>query len=288
MYRYWTIPLLCSLLWLAGCDRQSTSPEEAETQATDAADAADTAALDSPVIARVNGTPIYAATLETYRQVRRASATDQAAQQKLLDDLISLTLLKQQARKSGLTDDPALQAALHLERVNTVASAMAREYSEQHPVTDAQAKERYQTMVSRTGGKEYLLRHIALPTKAQVDQILKELAQGAAFKKIADQYAEKYPGLAAAKPDWVTVEHLPAPLAEAVQATPTGNYSKQAVETRRGWYLLKVLDTRPFTPPPFEKLKPGIMAALEREQLDGFVESLRRQAVIEIEAAGGN
>ena len=73
-----------------------------------------------------------------------------------------------------------------------------------------------------------------------------------------------------------------APFSEAVVKLEKGKYTKTPVQTQFGWHIILREDARAQTPPPLEAVKEQLMPYLQRKKVQNMVETLRKQAKVEI------
>ena len=73
-----------------------------------------------------------------------------------------------------------------------------------------------------------------------------------------------------------------APFSEAVVTLEKGKYTKTPVKTQFGWHVILREDSRAQTPPPLEAVKEQLMPYLQRKKVQNMVETLRKQAKVEI------
>lgn len=72
------------------------------------------------------------------------------------------------------------------------------------------------------------------------------------------------------------------PFAKAVDALQPGEIGDDPVETRFGWHILKLEDTRQAPAPTFEQLRPEIEDQVRREAVNNMITELREGATVEI------
>jgi peptidyl-prolyl cis-trans isomerase C len=110
------------------------------------------AGLGSARIAVVNGRAVPESVLRIYvltterRNLDELSAEDR---ERVINDLIGLELLAQQAEKDGLTSSRTLAAQVELQRLRMIANAMATDYVEKNPPTDADIQAIYDENLER-------------------------------------------------------------------------------------------------------------------------------------------
>ena len=98
------------------------------------------ASLGSARVAVVNGQPVAESVLRMYALTTERKNLEEMSpedRERVLDDLIGLQLLAQQATKDGLTSSRTLAAQVELQRLRLVANAMATDYIEKNPPSDA-------------------------------------------------------------------------------------------------------------------------------------------------------
>ena len=69
---------------------------------------------------------------------------------------------------------------------------------------------------------------------------------------------------------------------KAVLAMKDNEYTKQPVQTQFGWHIILRTGQREGTPPTFEEVKPSIVATLEQEHIQKYINELRKGAKVEI------
>ena len=87
--------------------------------------------LGSAQVAVVNGEPVLESVLRIYVLATERKNLDELSpedRERVLNDLIGLQLLAQQAEKDGLTSSRTLAAQLELQRLRLVANATATDY----------------------------------------------------------------------------------------------------------------------------------------------------------------
>src|SRR5215203_2782717 len=111
-------PFAVTLLAICACTRQGSDASNAE-------------ALGAARVALVNEQPVPESVLRIYAlATERKNLEDLSAEdrERILNDVIGLELLAQQAEKEGLTSSRTLAAQLELQRLQTLSRAMAADY----------------------------------------------------------------------------------------------------------------------------------------------------------------
>src|SRR5688572_6388821 len=244
------------------------------------------AALGSARVAVVNGEPIPESVLLLYtRATERQDYADMSAedQQRVLNDVIGLELLAQQAEKEGLTSSRTLAAQIELQRLQALARAMATEYIKNNPPTDADLRAIYEENLPRLAGEQHKVRHILVTSKAEADTIIAQLNQGADFIELAEARADGPTGPNAGDLGWLTADSMPPSFAEAVRGMTVGSYSREPVQTDAGYHVILLEETQRQEPPALEDLRADLSSAAERKRLDDYIKMLRESATVTAE-----
>ena len=72
------------------------------------------------------------------------------------------------------------------------------------------------------------------------------------------------------------------PFGDAVKAMEKGTYTKTPVQSRFGWHIIKLEDTRDIKPPEFEKVKDNVRNILQSKEVETYLATLKGKAKIEI------
>lgn len=265
------ISLLAALLLLGGCG-------EAGKQTADNGKPA----LDSPTVASVNGEPVPEALLDAYLRARGAANASPQQRQAALQEVVNLVLLRQQAEKQGLDENPEVLADLLLHRLSTLATRQVRQHNAEDPITDEDARAEYDRNRDAAGTKEYHVRHILLGNKRTAQETIVELNKGADFADLADERSMDNREDAGGDLGWLDLTQLPEALREPVRNLRAGAHSQEPVQTRFGWHVLKLDETRQLEAPGFDEVKQGVKASLQRQRMESYIQGLRAEADIKV------
>jgi peptidyl-prolyl cis-trans isomerase C len=272
------LPLLAALTLVTGCDKL---PSAGQTDAT--APAATAPAVEGVVIATVNGTPLTQSVLDVYSAMRNSQNTNPEGSnpEAVLNELISLELMRQESISKGLNALPMVVAALDQQERTALAGAAIKDFMNNNPVSDEAAQELYDTQVGKPG-KEFNARHILVETEDEAKAIIAQLDKGADFSELAKEKSTGPSGSSGGKLGWFGAGQMVAPFSEAAAKLNKGEYTKEPVQTQFGWHVIILDDTRESTPPPFEDVKDRLKMLLANQQLQKHVEELKNSATIEI------
>jgi peptidyl-prolyl cis-trans isomerase C len=242
-----------------------------------------TDALGPAQAALVNGEPIAESVLRVYAlsvEGKNLEELGPEVRQRLLDDLIGIELLVQQAEKDGLTSSRTLAAQLELQRLQFVARSFATDYLGKNPPTDAELQQLYEENLPRLITRQYKARHILVETKAEAENVIAELRAGGNFEALARQRANGPTGPNGGALDWFSPESMPAPFAEAVRTMTVGSYSTEPIQTDFGFHVILLEDMRAQEPPALADIRNELSGAVERKRLEDYLRTLRDAATV--------
>jgi peptidyl-prolyl cis-trans isomerase C len=278
-YRYYML-LLASIVAISGCDQMNPSLNPGSDASPDSAVSAP--ADSGPVVATVNGSSITQGALDVYANQRKSKgAGDDASQETILDELIALELMRQEADNKGLTATPKVAATLNQLQRSTLAGAAINDYMENNPVSDEDAQKLYDEKIG-TAGKEYKARHILVETEEEANTVVSLLDGGQDFSELAKEKSTGPSGPSGGELGWFGAGQMVKPFSDATAAMEKGSYTKTPVKTQFGWHVIMLDDTRESTPPPFDDVKDRIKMMLTNQNLQAHIETIKESASIEI------
>jgi peptidyl-prolyl cis-trans isomerase C len=198
------------------------------------------------------------------------------------DDLISMEVLAQEAKKKGLNKDPEVIQQTELADQSVLVSAFVQDYAKTHQISEDQLKQEYDKLKVNLGTKEYKASHILVDSEDEAKAIIKQLGKKGNFAKIAKEKS-KDAGSAekGGQLDWAVPSNFVAPFSNALLSLKKGQYTKDPVKSQFGWHIIKLDDVRDLKMPTFEELKPQILQRLQQQSIQEYVADLRSKAKIE-------
>ncbi len=242
--------------------------------------------LGAARVAVVNGQPVAESVLRVYllgTDRRTLEELTPEERERVVNDVIGLELLAQQADKEGVTNSRTLAAQLELQRLRLVANAMANDYIEKNPPSDADIQAIYDENLERLSGQQYKARHILVTTREEAESVIGQLQQGAKFVDLAQERADGPTGPNGGALDWFTLDSMPPPFADAVRTLTAGAYTTEPVETEFGFHVILLEETRKQDPPAVADIRNDLVSAAQRKQLDDYIKSLREEANVTLE-----
>jgi peptidyl-prolyl cis-trans isomerase C len=213
------------------------------------------------VLARVNGESITVARLEeTFTARHRGHGillAGSGAVREFLQTTINQALLVQEARRLGLQDDPAIQAARERLRGRRAAEAFSHDRVTKRVEV---AEEEVQAVHARLG-ERFSARHLLVGAREDAARALERIRAGEPFGEVAREMSLAATAGRGGDLGIVLWGRLDPALEERLWALQKGETS-EPFETDDGWNLLSVTDRRSVEPPKLEQVQGRIKATL--------------------------
>lgn len=239
----------------------------------------------STVLATVNGVPI---TNDMFRAYVRSLAGGQEPQldaqrrQLVLNHLIDMEVLAQEARKTGLEKQATVAADLKILNTSLLANQLVQQYLSQHQVTENQVKAAYDAMIKTVPSTQYRARHILVATQQQAEDIIKQLNHGANFAALAKKYSTDSTAAQGGQLPWFSPSDMVPAFSAAVAQLKKGEYTQQPVHTQFGWHVIQLEDTRSVPPPSLDSSREQLTNNLQGQEIEAYVNTLRQGAKVVI------
>jgi peptidyl-prolyl cis-trans isomerase C len=265
MTRLNPLPLVLALAALAACTQKP---------GTDAKDS----------VATINGHPLSRNTFEQYAKgMASKPAEDLSAEQRnqLLDNLIRAEVVAQDAETSGLAARNETRAALDLSRLQILQQAASQDYLKDRQPSGEELQAEYDIQVAQLGKLQYHLADIVLPTEDLAKQITAQLKSGANFAQLAKQKSiDTRTRDNGGDMGWLTPAYMTPEIAAAVEKLNKGDFTAAPIKNEDGWHVIRVIDTRDNTPPPFDKVKDQLVQIVQQKKFKAHVDKLMEQAKV--------
>ena len=236
---------------------------------------------DSDVIATVNGESITALDIQTQSEQFIARG-QKATQEQVLDELVSLELMRQEAVKQGLDKTPKMESEMKIMRARVLANTLLNEFTGSVSLTDDALREEYERQVERANVNEYNASHILLEDEARAKEIITELDGGADFAEAAKKYSTGPSGANGGDLGWFESGAMVPEFSAAAAELEVGKYSATPVKTEFGYHIIKLVDKRAVAPQPFDTVKDQVQGMVMRNRVAEYVDGLHEAAEIEI------
>lgn len=234
--------------------------------------------------ATVNGQPLQTAQLEALvrNQVARGATDSAELRGAIQNQMVSIELLAQEAKKRGLDKKPEVQSQINMVSKDILQQAVIDDFLRTQPLSESELKSEYERIISQNAGRlEYSVRHILVDTEASAQEIIKRLDKGERFSDLAKQSKDSSNANNGGDLGWQTGAGLVPAFTLAMSKLGKGQVSKEPVKTDFGYHVIQVDDSRPVPLPTFEKARGDIENFIMRQKINNFVRELRGKAKIQ-------
>jgi peptidyl-prolyl cis-trans isomerase C len=243
-------------------------------------------AADAPgstTVATIDGKPISGELLDEFSRVQTrkpASELTDEQRKELLGQLIHLELTADAAVKSGLDKQPGNVARVEISRLNVLAEAALKEHLKGKEPTEQELRAEYETQVAAMSKLEYRARHILVATEDFAKSIIEQLNKGADFAALARKESMDSPKNAG-ELGWFSPAQMVPEFSAAVTSLKKGEITQKPVQTKYGWHVIQLEETRDVTPPDYEEVKGRLGQMVTNKKLQTYMEELKKTAKIE-------
>ncbi len=211
----------------------------------------------------------------------RGQKTDDNLNNMIVDRMISMELINQEAEKTGLSKDINYLLKEELARKEMLYNTFLQNYVQKNPISESDIKNAYEQYKKDLGSQEFNAKHILLASEQEAKDVIAELNKGGNFNKIAkDKSKDTGSKDKGGDLGWFPANSMVKPFAEALTSLKKGNVTTIPVQTQFGWHVIKLEDTRALQAPEFDKVKEGLAKTLQQKQLDKLVLDLKAKAKI--------
>ena len=240
-------------------------------------------ASDQQIVATVNGQDISKSTLQFYALERRqGNPKSKVPTNQLIDDLINMQLLKEEAHKKKLDQTESFKKRMAFLDLSMLSQVAMVNFLDNNPIPEAKLKKEYDQRIGEIKIVELKASHILLKDEAKAKEVIKLLNKGGDFAKLAKEHSTGPTAPKGGDLGWFTPQRMVPEFSQAVLSLKDGKYTKQAIQTQFGWHVILRSAERVGTPPSFESVKQNISAALEQQHIQKHIQQLRKSAKISI------
>jgi peptidyl-prolyl cis-trans isomerase C len=233
---------------------------------------------ENPVLATVNGVAITEMELRHFISKQPSVRTPQEA----IIEMINVELLNQAARNDDIMKDEMLQLEIKRTTEALIASTYLQNFLNELEISEEQLKQRYQTdYVASNDTIEYNANHILVQTDQEARDIILRLDKGESFEELAKKLSTGPSGKKGGALGWFKKEDMVAPFSDAAAKLAKGQYTPSPVQTRFGWHVILLNDTRSAEPPALESVRKNLATAIAGDSIKAKMKELRDAANIE-------
>jgi len=220
------------------------------------------------IIAVLDGKNMTLAQLDSWAKLINPSPDMPVDQRRLqvLRLLVTMQAFADAAKADKLDSSPEFRQKMELMQQSVLQQAYI-DKTIMTPIPEGELKARYDKEVAAMPPEpEIHAEHILVKTQKEAQDIIKQLAKGADFEKLAKE--KSIDGTASLGGDlgYFTPGQMVEAFDKAAFALKKGEYTRQPVQTQFGWHIIKVLDIRTKQPPTFDEMKLYLQNVIMRER----------------------
>ena len=240
-----------------------------------------------PAVATVDGKVITKADYDYYlKQLTRGQPVPNLTPEQkteVVNELVGMQILAAQGAKEKVDADADVAASLDVNRMHLLADAESQKFLKSKAPTDQELHDEYNTAVAALDKTEYHAHHILVDSKDVAVQLIKKIKAGAKFEDVAKaQSKDTGSKVRGGDLDWFTLGKMVKPFGDSVKTLKKGEITAEPVESKFGWHIIRLDDTREVQPPPFEQVREQINNRVIQKRLQAYVDDLKKTAKIEI------
>ena len=202
----------------------------------------------------------------------------------ILEELINRELLAQDAVAKKLDRTDQGQLRLQQARQAVLIEMALNDYFSKNPINDNDLRAEYSRQIELLGGvgplQQYQLRLAVLPTEAQARDMIQKVRAGAAFDGLAKEQSTDPSKQNGGLLDWLLPSQILPAISTVIVNLGKGAVAAAPIQTPGGWAVVKVEDTRTFTPPKYEESLEQLRASVIQQRRIGYLNELRKSAKI--------
>ena len=235
--------------------------------------------------ALVNSVPLPNVLLEQFlkNSANQGAKDNPEVRNAVRTELIVRAALGQEAIKLGLDKQDKTLNQLEFLKQNLLAETLIEEHTSKNPITDAAVRSDFDRQVALLkDAKEFKIRQIVLAEEANAKAVLADIRKGESFEKLA-----KEKSLDASKSEggdlgWLLAEQINPLISNVVVNLSKNSVAVAPIKIQNAWHIIKLEDTRNFSPPKFEDAKNQIRQALLSKQRNEFINKVLSTAKVEL------
>ena len=147
--------------------------------------------------------------------------------------------------------------------------------------TEEELKAEYDARVAELPKAEYRARHILVDDEAKAKDMIVQLDKGGSFEKLATDNSKDGSATEGGDLGWFSPGQMVKPFSDAVQQLEVGKYTATPVKSEFGWHVIKLEETRPTTPPPYDAVKAQIGPMVNQKKFEAHLKELVKAAKVE-------
>jgi peptidyl-prolyl cis-trans isomerase C len=242
------------------------------------------------ILAKVNGVPLTEADLKYEPPAAHGLQNQQTGGPKNINDIINQELLYQQGLRLGLDQDPSFQKKLasfstdpQAKRLEMARRVFSVEIASKAEVNHVEAKAYYEKNADQIATELHLLM-AKFATRAEAEEALKKLKQGAEFASVAGQAGKAAAGTGRERWDlgFVKWQQVPVDFLDQLYGLKPGEVAGPMGNHRTGFQIVKLVEKRKLPDQGYDAVAAMVTARLRDLRLlnayNEYLDKLRKGA----------
>lgn len=239
------------------------------------------------IVARVNEEVLTRQEFQAFFTEEQWQEMDYETKREYINEWIKLTLLSQEADRSGLSNEAAAEEKIKSAIKNVKANLLLAQRIAQIEITEDDLFNYYKLHKSKyqETKKEYKIQRIFLNEPEQLDLVMDLLRQGKPFTETVKEYSEEQLGVSGGYTGFLGKEEVDPAIWDKLQNLKKWNYT--SVKINNGYYIFRYYDTqevnhiKEFTQVE-EEIRKIVLEQKKQAIFDEVLEELKRNADISI------
>jgi hypothetical protein len=239
------------------------------------------------VVARVNEEVLTLQQFQAFFTEQEWEEMNYETKRQYINEWIQLTLLSQEADRSGLSKEAAADEKIKSAIKNVKANLLLAQKIAQIEITEDDLFNYYKLHKSKyqETKTEYKIQRIFLNEKEKLDLVLDLLRQGNAFTETAKEYSEEQLGLSGGYTGFLGKEEIDPAIWEKLLNLKKWQYT--SVKINNGYYIFRYYDTQEVTHikdfiQVEDEIRKIVMEQKKQAIFDEVIDDLKRNADISI------
>ncbi len=238
---------------------------------------------DDPLLATVNGVELHQSDRDQFF-ANLAPELKGITPEQALEEMISRTLMLQYAEAEKLDQESEMADTLKRYHDKLVVTAALGKVLQESPPTQEEIDALYEQYKPKLAQVEFLASHILVKTYDEAHAVVQELQGGADFHEVAKAKSIGPTAKEGGSLGWFDAKRMVPEFAQALSTLNRGEYTVDPLETKFGWHIVLLEDTRSHTP-SVEEVADKLRPLVERQRTQDYIAGLRKKARVVIKAA---
>jgi len=243
--------------------------------------------VEIEAVATVNEEVLSLEEFKSYFPEETWSTLSFEAKREHINEWIKLTLLSQEADRSGLSDLPKVKSRIDYAVKNVKSNVVLAQRISEIQITDDDLFNYYKLHKSKyqETRKEFKIQRIFLKSKAKLDEVMEYLRKGESFTDVVKLHSEESLGASGGYTGFMGENDLQSSIWNSLIKLQKWHYTSAKID--KGYYIFRYYDTqevinnKEFTEVE-DDIRKIVFEQKRKEVFDNVIEELKREADISI------